>query len=298
VKPVISVEGLVKRYGDVRAVDGISFEAERGEVFALLGPNGAGKTTTVEILEGLRAPDEGKAEVLGLDPRSELRRLAPRIGVMPQTGDLYAGIRTAEALRLFASFYEDARDTAELAHRLGLDRVARTPYRRLSGGERKRLSLALALVGRPQVAFLDEPTAGMDIEAREATWALVGELREREATVVLTTHQLDEAERVADRVAIVREGRIVALGAPSDLVRGVHNIRFSVDRDIAIEDLSAHLGVAVSVAGPHTYVVAATDPEPALVARLTAWLATYDTRLRHLDVGARSLEDTYRELTR
>lgn len=297
-KPVISVEGLVKRYGDVRAVDGISFEAERGEVFALLGPNGAGKTTTVEILEGLRAPDEGKAEVLGLDPRSELRRLAPRIGVMPQTGDLYAGIRTAEALRLFASFYEDARDTAELAHRLGLDRVARTPYRRLSGGERKRLSLALALVGRPQVAFLDEPTAGMDIEAREATWALVGELREREATVVLTTHQLDEAERVADRVAIIREGRIVALGAPSDLVRGVHNIRFSVDRDIAIEDLSAHLGVAVSVAGPHTYVVAATDPEPALVARLTAWLATYDTRLRHLDVGARSLEDTYRELTR
>lgn len=297
--PSVEVQGLVKRYGDLVAVDDVSFTAEPGEVFALLGPNGAGKTSVVEILEGLRRRDGGHARVLGCDPQTQTRRLAPRIGVMPQTGDLYAGIRTEEALALFASFYDNAQDTRELMRRLDLERVRRTPYRRLSGGERRRLSLALALVGRPEVAFLDEPTAGMDVEGRAATWELAGELRSRGATVVLTTHLLDEAERAADRVGIIHKGKLVALGSPATLAaRATRDVRFTVEGSVDADALAAFLGVGIAQTGPASYGIEGVDGDPAFVARLTAWLAQSNVRLRRLDVGARSLEDVYLELTK
>jgi ABC-2 type transport system ATP-binding protein len=275
-------------------VDDLSFSVEPGEVFALLGPNGAGKTTTVEILEGLRSRDGGDVRVLGHEPSDA--SLASHIGVMPQSGDLQQGLRAGEAVRLFASFYDNAEDPSALMSRLELDRVRRTTYRRLSGGEKRRLSLALAIVGRPQVAFLDEPTAGLDVEGRATTWQIIGELRERGATVLLTTHLLDEAERLADRVAIVQRGRLVALGSPSDLAGSSRQIAFVVERPIDERALAAALGASVTGSGG-VYRVTGVEADPQLIARLTAWLAGDGVTLRRLDVGARSLEDVYLELT-
>jgi len=292
----IEVTGLEKRYGPLVAVDDVSFTVEQGEVFVLLGPNGAGKTTTVEILEGLRTADDGKARVLGLEPTS--RRLAPRVGVMPQEGDLYAGIRTQEAVRLFARFYDDPLQPDALIEQLGLGDVRKTPYRRLSGGERKRLSLALALVGRPEVAFLDEPTAGMDLEGRATTWVIIDELRERGTAVLLTTHLLDEAERVADRIGILRHGRLVAHGPLAELTAGrVRELEFTVTSAIDVDELARALGVPVLVTRRDTYRIPDREPSPELVARLTQWLADRGVLVRRIEVGPRSLEDLYLEVT-
>jgi ABC-2 type transport system ATP-binding protein len=218
------VDDLVKRYGAVTAVDGLSFVAPQGAVTAVLGPNGAGKTTTIDSCAGLRRPDAGNIRVLGLDPLRDQSRLRQRLGVMPQpAGSGVAGIyptaRPLETLRLFAAMYEHPHDVDALADRLDLHRVAGTPWRRLSGGEQQRLSLALALVGRPELVFLDEPTAGLDLHARRATWTLVEELRAAGVTVVLTTHAMDEAERLADQVVIVAAGRVVASGTTAELTR-------------------------------------------------------------------------------
>ena len=292
--PAIEVRGLTKRYGDLVAVDDVSFSVEPGEIFAMLGPNGAGKTSTVEILEGLRRRDAGDVRILDAEPNEA--RLAPLVGVMPQTGDLQQGLRAGEAVRLFAAFYDDAEDPDDLMARLGLDRVQRTPYRRLSGGEKRRLSLALAIVGRPRVAFLDEPTAGMDVEGRATTWKIVGELRDRGTTIVLTTHLLDEAERVADRVAIMRRGRIVATGTPSGLAGSKREVFFTVERPLDENGLASALGASVT-STDGVYRVSGAEPDPALIARLTAWLAGNGVALRRLDVGSRSLEDVYLELT-
>jgi ABC-2 type transport system ATP-binding protein len=294
--PAIEVESLRKSYGELVAVDGVSFAAEPGEIFALLGPNGAGKTTTVEILEGLRPRDGGDVRVLDADPSRDARVLAPRVGVMPQTGDLQQGLRVAEAVRLFAAFYDDAEDPSALMSRLGLDRVAATPYRRLSGGEKRRLSLALAVVGRPRVAFLDEPTAGMDVEGRATTWDLVRELRDRGVCVLLTTHLLDEAERVADRVGIMHRGRLVALGSPAELTGAGRDITFTVTTPIDEASLSSALGVRVELDGDR-YRITGAEADAALIARLTAWLAGSGALLRRLEVGSRTLEDAYLELT-
>ncbi len=216
----VEVAGLVKRYGGTTAVDGVSFTVPAGTVLALLGPNGAGKTTTVESCEGFRTPDAGTVRVLGLDPARDRRRLAPRVGVMLQQGGVYPGARAGEVLRLFAAFAGDPLDPAGLLDRLGLAGVARTPYRRLSGGQQRRLALALALVGRPELLFLDEPTAGLDPQARLVTWELIREQRARGVTVLLTTHGMDEAERLADQIVIVDHGRVVAAGTPRELTRG------------------------------------------------------------------------------
>jgi ABC-2 type transport system ATP-binding protein len=292
----IQVDNLEKRYGELVAVDDVSFAVEAGEIFALLGPNGAGKTTTVEILEGLRRRDGGTVSVLGADPAREMRSVAGRIGVMPQSGDLQQGLKAGEAVRLFAAFYDDPETPAALMDRLGLGSRTKTTYRRLSGGEKKRLSLALALVGRPSVAFLDEPTAGMDVEGRATAWQVITELRDRGAAVVLTTHLLDEAERVADRVAIMSRGRIVAAGAPADLAGPDRNIMFTTEQHVDPDALGSALGVRVEwTAG--TYRIARPESDPALVARLTAWLAGTGVSLRTLTVGGRSLEDVYLELT-
>jgi ABC-2 type transport system ATP-binding protein len=218
--PALAVAGLVKRYGTLTAVEGLSFQAARGAVTALLGPNGAGKTTTIEICEGYRRPDGGEVRVLGRDPWHDATDLKPSVGVMLQTGGVYPGARALEMLRLVASFAADPLDPVALLDRVGLTRVARTPFKRLSGGEQQRLKLAMAIVGRPELVFLDEPTAGLDPQARRATWSLIEELRAAGLTVILTTHYLEEAERLADHVVIVDRGHVVADGPPGELATG------------------------------------------------------------------------------
>ena len=290
---------MVVRYpGGVTAVDGLSFSVEAGEVVALLGPNGAGKTTTVETLEGYKRPTSGSVRVLELDPRGDHSRLTPRIGVMLQKGGVYPGIRPAEALRLFAAFYPSAEDPEHLLDRLGLTGVARTPWRRLSGGEQQRLSLALALVGRPEVAFLDEPTAGVDVAGRQVIREVIGDLRTRGACVLLATHELDEAERVADRVVIVDRGRLLAEGTPAELMSASERatIDFGAPAGLDVAALSAAVGAAVLEVRPGQYSVAAR-PSPGTVAALTAWLAEHDLALGDLRAGRQSLEDVFLRLT-
>jgi ABC-2 type transport system ATP-binding protein len=292
----IEVEGLVVRYGGVTAVDGIALSVEPGEVVALLGPNGAGKTTTVETLEGYRRPAAGRVRVLGLDPLADRRRLAPAVGVMLQEGGTYPVLSPARALRLFASYYDDARDPGELLALTGLEEVASTPAKRLSGGERQRLSLALALVGRPRVAFLDEPTAGVDPAGRIAIREIVASLRADGTSVLLTTHELGEAERMADRVVIVDHGRVVAAGRPADLVTTAEEIRFAAPTGIDVAALGERVGARVTEIGPGEYRVAAAAT-PGLVATVTAWLAEHDLVLADLRAGRQTLEDTFLRLT-
>ena len=228
-EPAVEVAGLVKRYGARTAVDGLDLAVPRGGVAAVLGPNGAGKTTTVEICEGYRRPDGGTVRVLGLDPVAQGARLRPRIGVMLQSGGIYPGAHAEEMLRHTAALHAHPLDPALLIERLGLESCGRTPYRRLSGGQQQRLALAMAVVGRPELVFLDEPTAGLDPQARHATWDLVRELRADGATVVLTTHFMDEAEQLADQVVIIDGGRAIAHGSPEELCRGgaENTLRFS-----------------------------------------------------------------------
>jgi ABC-2 type transport system ATP-binding protein len=296
--PALGVYSLVVRYQQTTAVDHLSFEADAGQIIALLGPNGAGKTSTVETLEGYRRPDEGRVEVLGLDPVADRARVVPRIGVMLQRGGVYPGLTPERVVRLFASYYPDPADPADLLERTGLTGVARTPWRSLSGGEQQRVALALALVGRPEVAFLDEPTAGVDPAGRLAIRQLVSDLRRQGTTVVLTTHELEEAERLADRVLILRQGRLVAEGTPEELMRSGagRRIRFGAPPGIDTIGLSAHLGGAVREDQPGEYV-AELDASPAAVARLASWLAELDLPLADLRAGRQSLEDVFLELT-
>jgi ABC-2 type transport system ATP-binding protein len=299
--PAIEVADLVKHYGATRAVDGISLRVEPGEVFGLLGPNGAGKTTTVETLEGYRRPDAGSVRVLGLDPFADGPRLRPRIGVMLQDGGLYQGIRPLEALRLFASYYDDADDPDRLLDLVGLREASGTIVRRLSGGQRQRLSLALCLVGRPALVFLDEPTAGMDPHARATTWRLVRELRTEGVTVVLTTHAMDEAEQLCDRVAIIDHGRVVAAGTPSELMAGAagEQTKFSAPTGLDRAALAGALGLAADAVlepRPGEYVVAA-EATPTLVAGLAVWLRDHDVTLGDLRAGRRSLEEVFLRVT-
>jgi ABC-2 type transport system ATP-binding protein len=299
--PAVVVDRLTKAYDGRPAVDGLSFTVDRGEVFGLLGPNGAGKTTTVETLEGYRKPDGGAVRVLGLDPIRERRRLVPRIGVMLQDGGLYPGIRPLEALRLFAAYYENHESPDVLLDLVGLRPMAGKLVRRLSGGQKQRLSLALALVGRPEVVFLDEPTAGMDPHARLTTWEVIIGLKERGATVILTTHAMDEAERLCDRVAIIDGGGLVALGTPGDLTRsaGGGETLFTAAPGLDTAGLAGALllsPAAVAESKPGEYVVhAASSPE--LVAALTAWLRDQGVALGDLRAGRRTLEEVFLRVT-
>ena len=296
--PAVSVAGLVVRYGAVTAVDGVSFTAEAGQVLALLGPNGAGKTTTVETLEGYRRPHAGTVSVLGLNPVADHAALTPRIGVMLQQGGIYPGIRPREALSLFASFYAHPEDPGELVQRMGLASVADSTWRRLSGGEQQRLSLALAVVGRPEVAFLDEPTAGVDPGGRQVVRQVIHDLAAAGAAVVLTTHELDEAARLADQVVIVDRGRVVAAGAPAELTAAGpgDEIRFGAPPGIDLGALGAALGARVTEEATGEYRVASA-PTPAAVAALTAWLAEHDLPLADLRAGRQTLEDVFLRLT-
>jgi ABC-2 type transport system ATP-binding protein len=287
----VEVDGLVTRYGSLTAVDGVSFTASAGSVHALLGPNGAGKTTTVETCEGFRVPTSGAVRVLGLDPIRDHKTLATQVGVMLQDGGVYPGAGPLEMLRLYASFYADPLAPEALLERLGLP--ARTTYRRLSGGQQQRLSLGLALVGRPSVVFLDEPTAGLDPQARHLTWDLVRELRTNGACVVLTTHAMDEAETLADEVVIVDAGRVVAAGTVAALTAGDTGLRFRATPGLT--GLGEALGRAVTEPEPGSYVVAG-PADPALLAAVTAWCAERGVLASDLRSG-RTLEDVFLGLT-
>ena len=285
----IEIEDLVVRHGDLMAVDHLTLSVEEGSVMALLGPNGAGKTSTVETLEGLRAPTEGRVRVLGLDPLADRARLVPSIGVMLQQGGVYPVMSPIEALRLFAAYYDDPLDPAGLLERLSLTEVAATPWRRLSGGEQQRLSLALALVGRPRVLFLDEPTAGVDVHGRTTIREVVAEQAAEGVTVLLTTHEMAEAEAVADHVAIIHRGRLAVTGTMAELTGG--GVRFRAPAGLDTADLSAALGAPVAEVLPGTYSVEA-DTSGSLVADLGTWLAEHGHALSDLRSGA-SLEDAY-----
>ena len=296
----VEIIGLEKRYGDRIAVAGIDLQIKAGEIFGLLGPNGAGKTTTIEILEGYRVADSGTVCVLGLDPQADAPALRPQVGVMLQEGGLYPGLRPLELLNLYAAFYDDADDPQSLLRRVGLEDAATTVVRRLSGGQAQRLSLAAAVIGRPRLVFLDEPTAGMDPRARADTWDLVRDLRATGTTVVLTTHYMDEAEQLCDRLAILDRGRIVASGTPAEVISGAAEpaVRFTTTTPIDTVALATELGVPVDADPnrPGDYTIA-TTPSPALVARLTAWLAGVDVQVTELRTGPASLEEVFLRLT-
>jgi len=296
--PALAVDQLVVSYGDRTAVAGISFSAEPGTVLALLGPNGAGKTSTVETLEGYRRPNRGTVRVLGHDPVAERAAVIPRIGVMLQRGGVYPTMAAEAVLKLFASYYADPLPVSDLLDRLDLRSVARTPWRRLSGGEQQRLSLALALVGRPEVAFLDEPSAGMDPSARRVLWEVIGGLRDTGVAVLLTTHYLEEAERLADAVVILDAGRVVAEGSPAELTRsgGGGDIRFGGPIGLDSAALGASIGGAVAEERPGEYLVS-VPATPANLARLTAWLAENEISVADIRAGRQTLEDVFLRLT-
>ena len=292
----VDVRDLVKSYGGRRVVDGVSFTVPTASTWALLGANGAGKTTTVEVLEGYRRPDGGTVRVLGLDPVADHDRLVARIGVVLQDGGAYQAATPLELLRLFARYHRDPVPPPELVDRLGLGAIAHARVRTLSGGERKRLDLALALVGRPQLLVLDEPTAGLDPEARRATWDLVRGARDDGATVLLTTHLVDEAERLADRVAVLGRGRVLAAGSPAELVTahggsGAVVTAASDPPDLATE-LATALGrpVVREAAGRWRVDVPAADL-PRVLAEVPRWCADRGVPLRGVTAGGARLED-------
>ena len=235
--PAVELAGLVKRYGQITAVDRLSLTAARGAVTGILGPNGAGKTTTIEICEGYRRPDQGTVRVLGLDPVRDTRALRPRVGVMLQSGGIPPAVPAADYLNLLSRFHTSPIPPAQLLDLVGLTAVARTPYKRLSGGQQQRLSLAAAVIGRPELVFLDEPTAGLDPQARHATWELIGQLREAGVSVILTTHFMEEAERLCDFVAIIDHGQLVAADTPGQLTGTVGQLRFRAEPGLDIDSL-------------------------------------------------------------
>jgi ABC-2 type transport system ATP-binding protein len=296
----VEVRDLVKSYAGRTVVDHLSFSVQTGEVFALLGPNGAGKTTTVEILEGYRKADAGDVRVLGLDPTRQAAKLKPAIGLMLQQGGLFPQITPREALRLFAAFYPDAEDPDALLDLLQLREVAATRFRQLSGGQKQRLNLGLALVGKPRLVFLDEPTAAMDPQARRGTWNIIRSLRRKGTSVLLTTHFMEEAEQLANRVAILDRGRLAALDSPAGLRQAVaHEVRFATQPSVAEDDVAAALGLprsAVERENDGTLVLH-VNPSPRVIAALSTWLVTQDVLLTELRAGSRSLEQAFLTLT-
>ena len=323
--PALALLDVVKRYAGRTVLDGISLAVQPGELVALLGPNGAGKTTAVEILEGYRAPDDGRATVLGGDPRRGGPGLRARLGHMLQDGGLDQRSTPRELLRLYAAFHADARDPEALLAEVGLGAVAGTRVRRLSGGERQRLALALALVGEPEALVLDEPTAGMDPEARRTTRALIGDLRERGLAILMTTHDLGDVERLADRVAILHHGKVVAEGSPDSIGAGVAPVlRVRLERALEPGEAAA-LGAVVRAAvpaatgaavtaevatnvpaeapargpesGPCWYRVQGPVADPTLVAAVATWCAEIRIRILELRTSGGSLEDRYLSLT-
>jgi ABC-2 type transport system ATP-binding protein len=293
----VEVEDLTVRHGDLVAVDRISFTAEAGQVTTVLGPNGAGKTSTIEVCEGYRRPTTGAVRVLGFDPAAQQRRLSERMGVMLQEGGVYPGSAVMETVRHYAALYNKGADAAALVEAVGLTSRSTTTWRRLSGGEKQRLSLALALAAKPDVAFLDEPTSGVDINGRDAIRGIVRDLASNGCAVVLATHELDEAERLADRIVIIDHGALVADGTLADLRKGHDEIRFRSDPGLDLRALAAATGIVASKVGTDEYVIDA-PPQPRLMAQLGDWLAQAGHPLHDLRAGGQRLEDVFRRLTR
>ena len=295
--PVIEVRNLHKRYRRKTAVEDVSFTVEQGEIFGILGPNGAGKTTTVECVEGLRSPDGGTVSVLGLDPRRDVRELRQRLGVQLQESRLPDRLRVAEVLDLFAAMYRTPADPARLMGLLGLTEQRNTFYRKLSGGQQQRVSIALALIGSPEVVVLDELTTGLDPQARRDTWDLVEAVRAEGVTVVLVTHFMEEAERLCDRIAVIDAGRVVAIDTPAGLVGrvgGEQRIRFRPSAPVDPGELTGLPGVLTAERnGAHLVV---TGGSGALQA-VTSFLARADVVAGDLRVDQASLDDAFVALT-
>jgi ABC-2 type transport system ATP-binding protein len=299
----VVVEDLRMAYGDKVAVDGLSLSVARGTITAVLGPNGAGKTTTLETCEGYRTPQAGRVRVLGRDPQADRRDLLPRIGVMLQNGGAWSGVRAIEMLSHIAALHAHPLPVPMLVERLGLESCGRTPYRRLSGGQQQRLALAMAVVGRPELVFVDEPTAGMDPQARRTTWELLSELRTDGVTIVLTTHYMDEAERLADQVHVIDRGRLIASGSPFALTRGSGDstIRLVVTEPFPPEapaSLAATLGHGTDVRTVDTNSLLITGPADAsTLAKVSAWCEEHGVLPESMSLGRRTLEDVFLQIT-
>ena len=297
--PIIQVEGLYKNYGAVAALRGVSFEVEEGEVFGLLGPNGAGKTSTVEILEGMRTPDRGLARVCGLDPEKSGVEFKEQIGAVLQSTSLPDKIRVKEAIELFAKFYRRHANTDDLLKRFQLEEKRTAFYSQLSGGQKQRLALAMALVNDPSVVFLDEPTAGLDPQVRREIYDIIEELKRDKKTVLLTTHYIEEAERLCDRVAIVDQGRVIALGTPRDLKHasaGTTRIEVRLTKPVADGELARLEGVTDCRQFDGAYVMHSSRPPQTIVA-LVKQLEAESNELQSLEMFSPSLEDAFIELT-
>lgn len=287
----------MKTYGDVNAVNGLSFRANYGEILCLLGPNGAGKTTTIEMCEGFKKPTSGRIEVLGLNPSRNPDAVRSRIGIMLQGGGSYSGIKVKEMLELSASYNENPLDPEWLLDTLGLRGVVKSSYRRLSGGQQQRLSLALAIIGRPELVFLDEPTAGMDAQSRLAVWDLIRALRADGVTVILTTHLMDEAEALSDRVVIIDHGQLVASGTAASLTDSadVPQVNFDTATPVDLEALR-NAGIAAEALRPLHYRLT-SEASPAGIAALASCLAAQNVILRNLHTSHRNLEEVFLDLT-
>jgi ABC-2 type transport system ATP-binding protein len=299
--PAVEISGMVKRYGPVTAVDGLTLTAEAGQVTAVLGPNGAGKTTTIEVCEGYRGIDSGTVRILGLDPMRAGAALRPRVGVMLQSGGIPPAVPALEYLKTLSRFHVKPHEPAWLLDIVGLTGLAKTPYKRLSGGQQQRLSLAAAVIGRPELVFLDEPTAGLDPQARHATWDLVSALRHDGVGVVLTTHFMDEAERLADHVVIIDHGQAVAAGSPGQLTGSAGQLRFRAEPGLDTDSLLAALppGSTAKESPSGHYLIEVDDGviQPALLAAVTAWCADRSVLPSSLRIESRTLEDVFLELT-
>ena len=298
---IVQVDGLRKVYGATVAVDGVSFEIREGEIFGMVGPNGAGKTTTIECLEGLRKPDSGTLRVLGVDPQRDSQTLRMHTGMQLQQSNLPERMKVWEALDLYASFYPKATDWKELLIQLGLEEKRDTPFSKLSGGQKQRLFIALALLPDPQLVFLDELTTGLDPQARHAIWELVRKVRARGKTVFLTTHFMEEAERLCDRVAILDHGRIVALDTPSALIKGLgaeERVVFSVDGNLpAAFEKALSSSARIEVQGERVTIHGKNGRSVPLVSEVVGLLSAQGVPFRDLRTEQSNLEDVFLSLT-
>ena len=298
---VIQVENLVKVYGEVRAVDGISFEVHQGEVFGMLGPNGAGKTTTVEIIEGLRTLDSGKVTILGMDASEASQEIKQRIGAQLQTPSLMPSLTVEELLDVFSGFYKRTLPINELLEMLSLTESRKVLVKNLSGGQLQRLSVAMALVNDPEIAFLDEPTTGLDPQVRRGMWQVIEDMKHKGKTIFLTTHYMEEAERLCDRIAIIDHGKIIALDTPRGLINANFEekaVQFELDPRPSDELLMSFSG-AISVASDMNEVVIYSNDIPATMAAVLKYADTQGltSQLKDLRVRQASLEDVFLKLT-
>ena len=292
----VVVENLIVRYGKLTAVDNVSFEAPTGAVTVVLGPNGAGKTSTIEVCEGFRSPVQGTIRVLGLNPATQHAELTQRMGVMLQGGGVYPSARVGDVIRHFCALYGKKVDSADLIEQVGLSTRVKSTWRRLSGGEQQRVALALALAADPEVVFLDEPTSGVDIDGRDTIRDIIASLAARGTTVVLASHDMAEAERVATHAVLFQEGKVVAQGAIANLTGVRKRFRFTSVPTIDTTELAGAAGSPAHHMGEGVYEIAA-ESSPRLVGRVTQWLAEQGLPLVSIDMGQESLEDAYRRMT-